>query len=120
MWYFEISYCLSGKTIVQDKTVLKCRAKFYFDLTTSKISLLLLALVWMDDLDNATMCQKTCRHMDRVEYCHIEDYEMPQLSPTNPGNDYGYYKGSAQNHNYVITNVVDVLKGLGMFWYNSN
>ena len=47
--------------------------------------------------------------MDKVEYCHIKDYEMPELAPTNPGNDYGAYKGSAQNHNYVIDNVVDVI-----------
>ncbi|MDR0546432.1 MAG: gfo/Idh/MocA family oxidoreductase, partial [Dysgonamonadaceae bacterium] len=37
-------------------------------------------------------------------------YTMPQLAPTNPGNDYGAYKGSAQNHHYVIDNVVNVLK----------
>jgi UDP-N-acetyl-2-amino-2-deoxyglucuronate dehydrogenase len=49
------------------------------------------------------------QYMDKVEYCHIKDYEMPILPPTNPGNDYGSYKGSAQNHNYVIENVVDVL-----------
>jgi hypothetical protein len=36
---------------------------------------------------------------------------MPELEPTNPGNDYGAYKGSAQNHNYVIQNVIDVLTG---------
>lgn len=49
------------------------------------------------------------QYMDNVEYCHVKDYEMPQLAPTNPGNDYGAYKGSAQNHNYVIDNVVDVI-----------
>ena len=49
--------------------------------------------------------------MDKVEYCHIKDYVMPDLPPTNPGNDYGAYKGSAQNHHYVIQNVVDVLAG---------
>lgn len=49
------------------------------------------------------------QYMDKVEYCHVKDYEMPQLAPTNPGNDYGAYKGSAQNHNFVIDNVVDVL-----------
>jgi predicted dehydrogenase len=49
------------------------------------------------------------QYMDKVEYCHIQDYDMPELAPTNPGNDYGAYKGSAQNHNYVIDNVVDVL-----------
>jgi predicted dehydrogenase len=51
------------------------------------------------------------QYMDKVEYCHVKDYSMPDLAPTNPGNDYGAYKGSAQNHHYVIENVVDVLKG---------
>ena len=51
------------------------------------------------------------QYMDKVEYCHIKDYVMPDLPPTNPGNDYGAYKGSAQNHHYVIQNVVDVLAG---------
>ncbi|RYY92946.1 MAG: Gfo/Idh/MocA family oxidoreductase, partial [Chitinophagaceae bacterium] len=51
------------------------------------------------------------QYMDKVEYCHIRDYELPDLAPTNPGNDYGTYKGSAQNHHYVIDNVVEVLKG---------
>jgi hypothetical protein len=49
--------------------------------------------------------------MNEVEYCHIKNYHLPELAPTNPGNDYGAYKGSAQNHHYVIQNVVDVLNG---------
>jgi UDP-N-acetyl-2-amino-2-deoxyglucuronate dehydrogenase len=49
------------------------------------------------------------QYMNIVEYCDIKDYEMPELAPTNPGNDYGAYKGSAQNHNYIIQNVVDVI-----------
>jgi predicted dehydrogenase len=51
------------------------------------------------------------QYMDKVEVCHVKGYEMPELQPTNPGNDYGSYKGSAQNHNFVISNVVDVLNG---------
>jgi predicted dehydrogenase len=51
------------------------------------------------------------QYMDKVEVSNIKDYTMPELAPTNPGNDYGAYKGSAQNHNYVIDNVVDVLNG---------
>jgi len=51
------------------------------------------------------------QYMDKVEYCHIQDYELPELSPTNPANDYGVYKGSANNHAYIIDNVVDTLKG---------
>ena len=33
------------------------------------------------------------------------------LPPSNPANDYGPYKGSAANHNYIIENVVDTLNG---------
>jgi len=51
------------------------------------------------------------QYMNEVEYCHIKDYEMPELQPTNPGNDYGAYKGSAQNHHFVFQNVVEVLQG---------
>lgn len=51
------------------------------------------------------------QYMNEVEVCNIKDYEMPELAPTNPGNDYGAYKGSAANHHYIIENVIDVLKG---------
>lgn len=51
------------------------------------------------------------QYMDEIEFCHIEDYEMPELEPTNPPNDYGPFKGSAANHHYVIENVVDTLNG---------
>jgi predicted dehydrogenase len=51
------------------------------------------------------------QYMNEVEVCNIEDYVMPELAPTNPGNDYGAYKGSAANHHYIIENVVDTLKG---------
>lgn len=49
------------------------------------------------------------QYMNEVEYCHVKGYNMPELPLTNPGNDYGAYKGSAQNHHYVIDNVVNVL-----------
>ncbi|MBL7954045.1 MAG: Gfo/Idh/MocA family oxidoreductase [Flavobacteriales bacterium] len=51
------------------------------------------------------------QYMDQVEYCHIKGYTMPELAPTNPANDYGAYKGSANNHGYIIDNVVDTLRG---------
>lgn len=51
------------------------------------------------------------QYMNEVEICNISGYELPELAPTNPGNDYGAYKGSAANHHYVITNVIDTLKG---------
>lgn len=51
------------------------------------------------------------QYMNEVEVCNIPGYDMPELAPTNPGNDYGAYKGSAANHNYVISNVIQTLKG---------
>lgn len=51
------------------------------------------------------------QYMNEVEVCNIENYSMPELKPSNPANDYGPYKGSAANHNYVIQNVIDTLKG---------
>jgi len=51
------------------------------------------------------------QYMNEVEVCNIKDYEMPTLKASNPANDYGAYKGSAANHNYVIGNVIDTLKG---------
>lgn len=59
------------------------------------------------------------QYMDKVEYCHIRDYVMPELAATNPGNDYGAYKGSAANHHYVIENVVDVLRGRSVITTNA-
>ena len=51
------------------------------------------------------------QYMERVEYCHVEGYEAPELPPANPPNDYGPYKGSAANHHYVFENVVSTLRG---------
>lgn len=51
------------------------------------------------------------QYMDQIEVCNIKDYTIPTLDATNPANDYGAYKGSANNHNYVIDNVVETLTG---------
>lgn len=51
------------------------------------------------------------QYMDKVEVCNIKEYTMPDLEPTAPANDYGAYKGSANNHHFVIQNVIDTLKG---------
>ncbi len=59
------------------------------------------------------------QYMDKVEYCHIKDYRMPELAPTNAANDYGHYKGSAANHIYIIENVVDTLLGRSMITTNA-
>ncbi len=59
------------------------------------------------------------QYMDKVEFCHVKDYEMPELQQTNPGNDYGAYKGSAANHHFIIENVVNVLKNRSVITTNA-
>ncbi len=53
------------------------------------------------------------QYMNEVVYCHVKDYVMPELAPSNPPNDYGHYKGSAQNHHLVIENVIEKLTDKG-------
>jgi predicted dehydrogenase len=50
------------------------------------------------------------QYMNKVEYCNIKDYTFSELPASNPANDYGSYKGSANNHPYIFENVVDVIK----------
>ncbi|HLN74530.1 MAG: Gfo/Idh/MocA family protein [Methylococcaceae bacterium] len=52
------------------------------------------------------------QYMNEVVYCNIKDYQMPELEASAPPNDYGLYKGSAQNHHLVIQNVVETLSGI--------
>lgn len=51
------------------------------------------------------------QYMNEIVHCDISGYEMPELPPSNPANDYGDYKGSAANHGYVFENVVAALSG---------
>jgi len=59
------------------------------------------------------------QYMNDVEYCEVRDYQMPELPPSNPANDYGHYKGSAANHGHVFENVFDTLKGSGRITTNA-
>lgn len=59
------------------------------------------------------------QYMDQVDVCNIKDYTMPILEATNPANDYGAYKGSANNHHNVIENVVDTITGKTMITTNA-
>lgn len=59
------------------------------------------------------------QYMNKIEYCHIKDYEMPDLPETNPPNDYGPFKGSAANHHYVFENVINTLKGKDIITANA-
>lgn len=59
------------------------------------------------------------QYMNEVEYCHIKDYVMPELPPSNPPNDYGPYKGSAANHHFIYENISDVLNGRNFITTNA-
>ena len=49
------------------------------------------------------------QYMDTVVHCHVADYEMPEFKEPSHENDFGAYKGAAQNHGFVIQNVIDTL-----------
>ncbi|MDG2209696.1 MAG: Gfo/Idh/MocA family oxidoreductase [Flavobacteriales bacterium] len=59
------------------------------------------------------------QYMNEVEYCNIQDYEMPELPASNPANDYGHYKGSAANHGYIFENIDAALNGNGEITTNA-
>lgn len=59
------------------------------------------------------------QYMNEVEICNIKDYQMPELPEANPANDYGGYKGSANNHNLFYDNVIDTLKGRNVVTTNA-
>lgn len=51
------------------------------------------------------------QYMEHIEFCHVKDYQMPELPPSNPPNEYGTHRGSAANHQFVIENVIDTISG---------
>ncbi|MDQ0476833.1 MULTISPECIES: Gfo/Idh/MocA family protein [Chryseobacterium] len=50
------------------------------------------------------------QYMNHVEKCIIKDYTAPELPATNGANDYGSFKGSAQNHQHLYRNIIDFLR----------
>jgi UDP-N-acetyl-2-amino-2-deoxyglucuronate dehydrogenase len=50
------------------------------------------------------------QYMDKMDYCHLANYQLPELAPTNPANNYGPFQGSAANHVQVIENVVETVQ----------
>ena len=49
------------------------------------------------------------QYMDKVLYCDIKNYSLPEIDTNIQCNDYGGYTGSASNHDKIIDNVVRVL-----------
>ncbi len=53
------------------------------------------------------------QYLNELEYQSIEEYEIKDLPPGNPPNNYGQYFGSMSNHDKVYANVVNVLQNSG-------
>lgn len=49
------------------------------------------------------------QYLNELEYQKIDGYEIKDLPPGNPPNEYGEYKGSMSNHDKVYENVINVL-----------
>jgi predicted dehydrogenase len=58
------------------------------------------------------------QYLNELEYQHFEDFEIKDLPPGNPPNNYGKYFGSMSNHDKVYANVVSVLSGNGIISTN--
>lgn len=58
------------------------------------------------------------QYLNEMEYQSIEDYEIKDLPPGNPPNNYGKYFGSMSNHDKVYKNVVEVLSNGGVIATN--
>ena len=51
------------------------------------------------------------QYMDKIIYCNIENYILPNITESVRCNDYGDYKGSASNHDKMIDHVVKTVLG---------
>jgi len=58
------------------------------------------------------------QYLNELEYQRIEGYEIKDLPPGNPANNYGQYQGSMSNHDKVYANVAEVLRGNGVIATN--
>ncbi len=51
------------------------------------------------------------QYLNTIEYQHIKDTRLPDITLEAKANDYGKYQGSMSNHDRVIQNVIAHLKG---------
>lgn len=58
------------------------------------------------------------QYLNELEYQNFDEYEIKDLPPGNPPNNYGEYKGSMSNHDKVYSNVIDVLQHKGVIATN--
>lgn len=58
------------------------------------------------------------QYLNELEYQNIDGYEIKNLPPGNPPNNYGQYLGSMSNHEKVYKNLVEVLTNSGIIATN--
>lgn len=58
------------------------------------------------------------QYLNELEYQKIDGFEIKDLPPGNPPNNYGQYQGSMSNHDKVYQNLSDVLTGNGVIATN--
>ncbi len=58
------------------------------------------------------------QYLNELEYQSIENFEIKDLPPGNPPNNYGKYFGSMSNHDKVYKNVAEVLTNGGVIATN--
>jgi UDP-N-acetyl-2-amino-2-deoxyglucuronate dehydrogenase len=58
------------------------------------------------------------QYLNELEYQNFDNYEINNLPPGNPPNNYGQYLGSMSNHDLVYKNVIDVLTNQGVIATN--
>lgn len=58
------------------------------------------------------------QYLNELEYQKIDGYEIKDLPPGNPANNYGQYQGSMSNHDKVYENVAEVLTNGGVIATN--
>jgi predicted dehydrogenase len=58
------------------------------------------------------------QYLNELEYQQIDGYEIKDLPPGNPPNNYGKYFGSMSNHDKVYQNIIEVLTGNGVIVTN--
>lgn len=54
------------------------------------------------------------QYLNTLEYQDIEGFEIKDLAPSGPANEYGEYRGSMSNHDRVYQNVIEVLNDRGV------
>lgn len=58
------------------------------------------------------------QYLNELEYQNFENFEIKDLPPGNPPNNYGQYHGSMSNHDHVYKNVIEVLTEQGVIATN--